>query len=1072
MAFFCVLVFGKAVSVQAPTVEVHVEVNQRLLVFGDLSSEVELVEQRLSMAGQTLASMYVHSSGAFIDSVGRFRPDLIVFDCTQPGLEPETALQLSRARPQDVAFLIVSKDGDEHTITECIEAGACDCITRQPAARFLAVVISALERCRLLKDKENAEAAQKLSMLLNRDLFEASPVPLWREDFSGVSSYIDVLHQRGVHDFRSYFDQHPEGVRECASLVRILDINGATVEFFGAKNREELRAHLASVYCEETWEVLKEQLIAIGEGRKILEMNATYADLTGRRMQGRLRWLVAASHERSYSEVILSLLDTTRHLQAEKEIGMFAHTIRSVSECVAIADMQDNLLFVNEAFRKTYGYEDPEILGRNVSLVRSPNNPLEITREILPATLRGGWRGELLNRRKNGSEFPVQLSTSVIRDAEGRPLATVGIATDITDRRGAEEELFRSRSMLQLILDNIPQRVFWKGLDFRYLGCNQPCAQDALLEKPQDIIGRDDFELSWKESAARYRMDDKWVIETGRSKLNFEEPQSKPDGSPLWLRTNKVPLHDRNGRVIGVLGTYEDITESKRAEEALRASEEKYRKFFEEDLSGDYIATPEGKILACNPTFAQIFGFDSVEEALSTNAGILFPSTQAREEFLNKLRDQKMLARHEAELRRKDGRPVYVVENAVGIFGEAGELREIKGYIFDDTDRKKLEDQLRQSQKMEAIGRLAGGVAHDFNNLLTCITGYCDLLLNEIEPSNPMRKDVEEIRDAGERASVLVRQLLAFSRRQVLLPRLLDLDLVIAGLEKLVRRLIGEDINLRILRNGTLGCVKADPGQIEQVIMNLVVNSRDAMPNGGDLVIETANVHLDPDHSGRNDSGKSGPHVMILVRDTGCGMSEEVKSHLFEPFFTTKEGGKGTGLGLSTLYGIVKQSGGSIALESEEGRGTTFKIFLPHADGDSENPAARHRSSGLPRGFETVLVVEDDEAVQSFSVKTLRSLGYSVLQARDGEEAMRLGTSHQGPIHLLLTDVVMPGMSGRELARRILEARPDTRVLFVSGYYEKAGSRPSESGPDEALLAKPFTPQSLGSAVRNVLDRL
>jgi PAS domain S-box-containing protein len=849
----------------------------------------------------------------------------------------------------------------------------------------------------------------------------------------------------------------------------VLDVNSASVELFGGNQKSDLRSYLASVFCEESWDVLKHQLVAIGEGKRLLETEATYADLQGRRLQGRLKWWVASGHENDYSEVILSLLDTTRHREAEKEIGVLAHTVRSIGECVTIADMNDNILFVNDAFRRVYGYGEQEVLGKSIELVRSHNNAPQLTREILPQTLRGGWRGELLNRRKNGSEFPIQLSTSVIRDEAGRPIATVGIATDITERRKAEEELFRSRLMMQLILDNIPQRVFWKGLDYRYLGCNQPFAQDAGLQKPEDIVGRQDFELSWKESAALYRADDEMVIRTNRPKLSFEEPQQKPDGSALWLRTNKVPLHDRDGRVIGVLGTYEDITESKRREEAVRESEEKYRKFFEEDLSGAYIATPDGRLLACNPTFAQIFGFDSVEEALKTNLTNLFPVAEARENFLEILRHRKKLARHESEMRGKDGRRIFVVENAVGMFDQNGVLQEIKGYIFDDTDRKKLEEQLRQSQKMEAIGTLAGGVAHDFNNLLTCIMGYCELLLGDIPASSPIRKDLEEIRDSGERAAVLVRQLLAFSRRQVLQPKILDLNQVIEEMEKLVRRLIGEDINLRIIPGEAIGCVKADPGQIEQVIMNLVVNSRDAMPHGGDLILQTSNVEL-ARASDPNGPPSAAPYVMLSVRDTGQGMSKEVLSHIFEPFFTTKEGGKGTGLGLSTAYGIVEQSGGSIAVESEPGRGTTFRIYLPQVEEQSEESTQRLAPSELPRGFETILLVEDDEAVQTFSARTLRMLGYEVLEARNGEEALRICNMHKGPIHLLLTDVIMPGISGRALALQIQAARPETRILYVSGYYEKADSELSDAALSGTLLSKPFTAESLGTTVRSILD--
>ena len=1041
----------------------------RLLVFGNLKAEIEAIEDHFRQKGGVIDSRHEETAEAFADAMATFNPEVIIYDCRTPALDEHSALLLSRARPLDVPFVIVSNGLSEEAAWEFLSSGAWSLVTGHSTAGLAAAVISALERNRLLEERGTAESALKMSAQHSWDLFETTPIPMWREDFSGVQQFIISLRNRGIENFRGHFDEHPEEVQQCSSLIRVLDVNSASVELFGGSEKKDLRVYLASVFCEESWDVLKEQLVAIGEGKRLLETEATYADLQGRRMQGTLRWWVAKGHEDDYSEVFLSLLDSTRRREAEKEIGILAHTVRSISECVTIADMNDNVLFVNDAFRRTYGYEEEEILGKSIDLVRSQNNPPQLNREILLRTLQGGWSGELLNRRKDGSEFPIQLSTSAIRDEEGRPLATVGIATDITDRRKAEEELFRSRDMLQVVLDNIPQRVFWKDLDFRYLGCNQPLAQDAQLKTAGDILGRSDFELPWKDSAALYRADDQAVIRTDKPKLSFEEPQRRPDGTTLWLRTSKAPLHDRDGKVIGVLGTYEDITDSKRAQEAIRASEEKYRRFFEEDLSGAYLAALDGRLLACNPTFARIFGFDSVEAALKVNLKSLFPSEDARDSFLELLRDKKKLVRHESEMRRKDGQPIYVVENAVGTFDKKGMLTEVQGYIFDDTERKKLEEQLRQSQKMEAIGTLAGGVAHDFNNLLTCIMGYCELLMGDLPAGDSMRTDVQEIRDSGERAAVLVRQLLAFSRRQVLQPKILDLNGVMGELEKLVRRLIGEDINLQILPGEGIGYIKADPGQIEQVIMNLVVNSRDAMPHGGDLILQTSTVEL-AQAADRDGAASASPYVMLSVRDTGQGMSKEVLSHIFEPFFTTKEGGKGTGLGLSTVYGIVQQSGGSIAVDSEPGHGTTFRIYLPQVEEESQELESRRTPQELPRGFETILLVEDDEAVQTFSARTLRMLGYSVLEARNGQEALRICSTHKGPIDLLLTDVIMPGISGRELAQKIRVVRPTTRVLYVSGYYEKGGSELSDAALSGTLLGKPFTAESLGTAVRNVLD--
>ncbi len=904
-----------------------------------------------------------------------------------------------------------------------------------------------------------------------RSLFENCPVALWEEDFSGVKRHIDELGAKGVRDFRSWFAAHPEEVAYCSRLVKVLDVNRAALRLFEAKNKEDLLSGLEQVLSDESYAQLAEQLIAIGEGRTLVEIEAVNRTLSGRVIHFALRWSAASGCEDSLSRVVVSMEDVTEYRRVEEELGLLAATLRSVSECVSITDMSDNIRFVNEAFRKTYGYENQELIGQNISIVRSPNNPPEVAREILPATLRGGWRGELLNSRKDGSEFRIYLSTSVVRDERQQPIFLVGIATDLTERKRVEEEIYRSRQMLQLILDNIPQRVFWKDRNCRYLGCNKAFASDTGLSHPREVIGKNDFDLVGGVNAEHYRRDDELVMETGLSKMSFEETQFRSGGGePNWLRTSKVPLHDRQGQIIGVLGTYEDITEQKKAEQALRASEEKYRKFFDEDLSGVYHSTPEGRLLACNPTFLQIFGFGSLEEAMNSNVSQLYPNPQDRQVFLQELREHRKLERREMEGRRKDGKPIYLFENAFGVFNDEGELVEIKGYLFDNTSHKKLEEQFRQSQKMEAVGRLAGGIAHDFNNLLTCINGYSELLTLKMDRSDPSRSFAEEIYAAGVRAAKLTRQLLAFSRRQILQPEILDLNSVVQGMEHMLRRLIGEDIDLCVVPGKNLGLVKTDPGQIEQVIMNLVVNARDAMPHGGHLVVQTLDMELDEAFVQEHTGAKAGKYIMLSVRDNGCGMSAEVRSHLFEPFFTTKELGKGTGLGLCTVYGIVKQSDGYVAVDTEEGVGTTFSIYLPRVEGQPEQASGKPPISEGTQGSETILLVEDEQSVLEFVQSLLLRKGYHVISVPDGPSALEACTRDETPIHLLITDVVMPKMGGRELARSIVARRPDIRVLFVSGYSEDAILNQGLLEPGTAFLQKPFTADALPRKVREVLD--
>jgi nitrogen-specific signal transduction histidine kinase len=389
----------------------------------------------------------------------------------------------------------------------------------------------------------------------------------------------------------------------------------------------------------------------------------------------------------------------------------------------------------------------------------------------------------------------------------------------------------------------------------------------------------------------------------------------------------------------------------------------------------------------------------------------------------------------------------------------------------DLTMQKTLEEQFHQSQKMEAVGQLAGGVAHDFNNLLTVISGYSELLVTRLPANDPTRGFIEEILKAGERAAHLTRQLLTFSRKAVVERRVLGLNALVTDTEKMLRRLIGEDISMATTLAPALGQVKADAGQIEQVIMNMAVNARDAMPQGGKLSIETANAELGADYAMLHPEVKPGRYVMVAISDSGSGMSQETKAHIFEPFFTTKGMGKGTGLGLATVYGIVKQSGGHIEVHTALGQGTTFKIYLPLVEDKASSGMSLHSSKIAPHGTETILLVEDEDAVRAITKLALQSLDYTILEAKNGEEAVRISERHTEPIHLLITDVVMPVMGGRQVAERMAACKQGIKVLYLSGYTDDAVLRHGILQADVAFLQKPFTPMSLANKVRAVLDK-
>jgi PAS domain S-box-containing protein len=510
-----------------------------------------------------------------------------------------------------------------------------------------------------------------------------------------------------------------------------------------------------------------------------------------------------------------------------------------------------------------------------------------------------------------------------------------------------------------------------------------------------------------------------------------------------------------------------------RAEEALRLAERKYREIFEGALDGIFRATPEGRFLVANPALARILGYDTPDAlvaAVHDGERQLYLDPRERQDLLRRLEEKGSASGVEVRWRRRDGSSIWISLTARKVV-EPGEAPFVEGIVKDVTDKKLLEEKFLQVQRLEAVGRLAGGVAHDFNNLLTVIQGCVDLSLREARADDPNRQRIQEIERAAGRAAGLTQQLLAFSRRQVQEPLVLDLNLAVSEMEKMLRRLIGEDVALRFTPGERLWRVRADPGQIGQILLNLAVNARDAMPEGGTLTVETHNVELDETYALRHVVVAPGRYVMLAVSDTGVGMDAATLEHAFEPFFTTKERGKGTGLGLSTVYGIVKQSGGYIWAYSEPGRGTTFKIYLPRCDaGPDRRAGAGQAAPSIPKGTETILVVEDEDMVRDVIRMVLESCGYRVILTGGGREGLDAVRGFDGPIHLLLTDVVMPGLSGREVAREACRVRPDMRVLYISGYTDDAIVSRGILMPGVEFLHKPFTRQSLARKVREILD--
>lgn len=755
---------------------------------------------------------------------------------------------------------------------------------------------------------------------------------------------------------------------------------------------------------------------------------------------------------------------------------------------------------VNRAAVEKYGYTREEFLRLTVADICPDLPPERVAVALMGIEVRGEvWR----QRRKDGSVLEVVLFARTI-EFEGHPARLV-VTQDITERRRSER--------LQAALYRIAEvSTTARDLNELYRAIHGIVAH--LLDAKNFYIALYEPENDWLtfpyfvdefDSAPSPRTPKKglteYVLRSGQPLLATGEKlnelaavgEVERTGSPAddWLG---VPLKS-GSNTFGVLAVQHyaarthfgererDVLtfvsqqvahaiERKRSEEALSRSESRYRSLVQSAVVGILRATREWHFLEVNPALAAMLGYHSPGEFLSQGLQQeVFVDPEAKAAVLASFLRHGKFEGVETSWRRKDGAPIAVRLSGRGIWDER-EGTEIFEVIAEDvTERKALEEQLRQAQKMEAVGTLAGGVAHDFNNLLTVITGYTQILMEQQAHDPRSARSIEQILGAAERAAALTRQLLAFSRRQMLQPRVVNLNTLVRNVERMLRPLLGERIQIVLETSSELGAVKADPGQVEHILMNLAVNARDAMPRGGTLTVTTSNAELGQEFRRKHPGASPGRYVMFSVADTGTGMDAHAMTHLFEPFFTTKEPGKGTGLGLSMVYGIVKQSGGYITVESEIGRGSRFRVYFPRVEGVEESPALEAPGSARSSGTGTILLVEDEAAVRSLVETILTADGYNVLVAESAEDAVQLCHNQGAAIDVLLTDVVMPGVSGPELAKNLLTLQPGLRVIYMSGYAGEYLDGEGMGADRAALLQKPFTAAALEEKIREMLQQ-
>ena len=780
-------------------------------------------------------------------------------------------------------------------------------------------------------------------------------------------------------------------------------------------------------------------------------------------------------------------------------------------------DLDGRVASWNTGAMRIKGYEAAEILGKSFKIFFPPEKRAEGVPEALLAKARmagiardQGWRV-----RKDGTRFLAEVVITPIYDPDGSARGFAKVTRDVTDRktiadlqafneqlteregrlRVLAEELESARNRLDVILNGVDTGITAQDATGRLMFANAAAARNLGFASPEALIG-----ATVDEVRSRYRTYDAdgnlFPVEKLPATLALQGIEAEgvivrnlgTTGWERWVFIRSKPIRDHEGKVAMSISFFQDITELRRREVEERNAKEQLAVILEGISDAITVQDPKGKLLFLNQACAALLGYASPQEVQDLAAdpvkaaevagritifdegGNPFPQTETPGRLALQGRTSASVP---LRFRMTDAsKERWVISSAKPIFDDKGALKLVVSILHDITDLKEAEVKLRQSQKMEAVGKLAGGIAHDFNNLLTAINGYADMVLSQLsEEDGRIVDQVTEIRNAGERAASLTQQLLAFSRKQILAPKVLDLNAVLGNMDALLRRLIGENIELRTLLRPETARIKADPGQIEQVILNLALNSRDAMPQGGKLTMETANVDLDEAYVSTHLESKPGPHVMLAITDTGVGMDAHVKARLFEPFFTTKGPGKGTGLGLSTVFGIIKQSGGSLNVYSEPGRGTTFKVFLPAVAAEqspAEEKTAKAAAATPPDGA-TLLIVEDEESVRKLVQVTLAESGYRCLMAADGESALQAASAHAGPIDLLLTDVILPGINGRTLAERLLSVRPGLQVLYMSGYTDNAIVHHGVLDVGTEFINKPFSAQTLRHRVREAL---
>ncbi len=998
----------------------------RVLMVEDSEDDALLTLRELRNAGYEVEHLRVGTDLALRSALEQRTWDLITIDYNLPQMTGLDALALVRAHNTDLPVIVVSGVIGEDTAVDCMRAGADDYVMKDNLKRL------------------GPAAARELA-----EVEERRAARLQRERTARIIDAADTL----------VVGCDPEGL--------ITTFNRKCEKVSGWSRDDVIGRMVSKLGPDGDW--ITSAIDACDASRefdRVTEFEHPLVDTEGR--ERIITWYPTPilDDDGTLVEVVAIGMDITVQLAAERQYRTLVDTM---GDGLNITDLSGRITYANEALCDMLEYDLGELIGKPITELCDDENRAILQPQMIERFESGApAKYELNYTAKSGRQVPVLVSATALRNSADVIVGAFAVIKDMTEREQAQAALAESEERYRGLVDMLPQTVFETNAEANLTIVNQ--AGLAMFGYAQedveaginilDVVAHEEREQAAERLAGG---------ENSKVFAPIEYTMLRKDGStfPGLVYWSYIII---DGEPSGMRGILIDITELKQAEAALAESEASLRTVLSAAPIG--IGLLHDRVVGwVSEGLTEMLGY-SEEELLGKDSRIVYEDDEEYDRVGEALYGQILrigTGEVNTRFRHKDG-------NISDVFLRMGAVdREdlSAGVILtatDVTEHHQLEEQLRQAQKMEAVGQLAGGVAHDFNNLLTAILGNAELLSREVSDSEELTAFADEVLKAGRRATGLTRQLLAFSRKQVLEPEIMDLNETISELATMLRRLIEENVELVTYPGANLHMIEADAGQIEQIIVNLVVNARDAMRDGGTLTIETSNVNLDEEYVRLHWDAAVGPHVMLAISDTGTGIDANIVEHIFEPFFTTKDEGEGTGLGLATVHGIVQQSGGSINVYSEPGEGTTFRVYFPRAEEEVDAAVEEPKADSATGGEETILMVEDEEMVRELIVRIIAAQGYNVLVANNGQEALTIFESHEGPIDLMVTDVIMPGMSGDELAERARELAPDLKVIYLSGYTANAIAERGVLAPGVHLVQKPFEPDALLAKIREVID--